>query len=179
MAESTTQPRLLKLQDVAALLGVPHAAVLGTARSGELLAVRIGRRDPWRVDRRRPEERFDELKAEAANRAASMAPPPSPLTPEPPAEKAVKEKCPETQCPINPRGLPQDAQFMTVGEAAELLGVSWPTVINRIKDGTFEASKSERRWLVRAADVEAALLQKKVARLMAKRARRRSRLRGL
>jgi len=202
MAESTTQPRLLKLSDVAVLLGVPTATVLVMARSGELPAVRIGKRDPWRVDRRRLEEHFDELRAKAAvreqpqgpsplkagatsskgsapraaNRAASMAPPSS--TPERPA-KAVKETRPGAPLPTNPRGLPQDAKSMTVGEAAELLRVSWPTVIRRINEGAFGASKIDRRWRASTADVESALMQKKVARLMAKRARRRSRLRGL
>ena len=64
---------------------------------------------------------------------------------------------------------------MTVGEAAELLKVSWPTVICRINDGTFAASKDDRRWRVSTADVEKAVMEKKIARLMAKRARRHAR----
>lgn len=170
MADPITQPRLLKLHDLAELLGVPDGAVLGMARSGELPAVRIGKRDPWRVDRRRLEERLDEFKIKSATWVQTQG------TTKAPGASSSKRS--ESRAAVLTRKgrTPPPTEFMTVGEAAELLGVSWPTVINRIKDGTFEASKSKRRWLVRAADVEAAVLQKKVARLLAKRARRQARV---
>jgi excisionase family DNA binding protein len=182
MADLITQPRLLKLPDVAALLGVPTETVLSMARSGELPAVRIGKRDPWRVDVRRLEEHFDELKAKSTS---WVQPQPPPKTVEARSlTKSAKRSVASTQTrrkqqsvtPIHPTPSSIPAGFMTVGEAAELLGVSWPTVITRIKDGTFQAFKSERRWLVRTADVEAALMKKKVARLLTKRAKRQARL---
>jgi len=183
MADSTNQPRLLKLPDVAALLGVPTETVLGMARSGEIPAVRIGRRDPWRVDRLRLEERFDELKAKSASWVQPQAPPKTARAPS--LTKSAKRSVAPTQTDrmeesdirTSPESSSIPPGFIKVGEAAELLGVSWPTVITRIKDGTFQAFKSERRWLVRTADVEAALMKKKVARLLAKRARRQARSR--
>lgn len=46
-----TQPRFLKLSDVAEVLNISAAQTYALVRSGELAAMKVGGRGQWRVDR--------------------------------------------------------------------------------------------------------------------------------
>jgi excisionase family DNA binding protein len=158
------EQRLLTFQQVSARLGIPEQKLLSMIRAGVLPAVRIGTRTPWRVDTQRLNERAEELKALAIDWVEPVSRP-----------KATVHRLPEKRDAQNVRPLPPDAHTVTVAQAAEALRCSWPSIINRIREGTFRATKVNRRWQVSKADVEAAVMQKKVAHLRAKRAKRSAR----
>jgi excisionase family DNA binding protein len=157
----TVEQRLLTLQQVAARLGIPEHKLPSMIRAGVLPAVRIGTRNPWRVDSRRLDMLGDDLKALAADWVHPVK-----------RTKATVHRLSENSEPQKVRPLPPDAHTVTVAQAAEALRCSWPSIINRIHEGTFRATKIDRRWQVASKDVEAAVMQKKVARLKAKRAKR-------
>lgn len=46
-----TQPRFLKLSDVAEILNISAAQTYALVRSGELAAMKVGGRGQWRVER--------------------------------------------------------------------------------------------------------------------------------
>lgn len=161
MRRQRVEQRLLTLQQVAACLGIPESKCLSMIRAGVLPAVRIGTRNPWRVDSRRLDDCAEELKALAADWAEPVDRP-----------KATVHRLLEKREPQNVRPLPPDADTMTVAQAAEALRCSWPSIINRIHNGTFRATKVDRRWQVCEDDVDAAVMEKQVARLKAKRSKR-------
>jgi excisionase family DNA binding protein len=63
------EPRLLTLEDVATYLSVSVAQVYALVRSGALVAVKIGGRGIWRVDRRELDLYVDRLHDQAIARS--------------------------------------------------------------------------------------------------------------
>ena len=63
------EPRLLTLEDVATYLSVSVPQVYALVRSGGLVAVKIGGRGIWRVDRRELDLYVDRLHEEAIARS--------------------------------------------------------------------------------------------------------------
>ena len=63
------EPRLLTLEDVATYLSVSVPQVYALVRSGTLVAVKIGGRGIWRVDRRELDAYVDRLHEEAIARS--------------------------------------------------------------------------------------------------------------
>ncbi len=61
-----TEPRYLKLEDVATYLSVSVPQVYALVRSGELPAVKIGGRGVWRVDKNELEAYLNRLKEQTA-----------------------------------------------------------------------------------------------------------------
>lgn len=151
----------MTLQQVAARLGIPERKLLAMIQAGFLPAVRIGTRNPWRVDTRRLEERTEDLKVLDRYWVDPVE------RPKIPVHRLVPPSKPKLVRP-----LPLGADAMTVALAAEALRCSWPSVTKRIHDGAFRATKVNRRWQIATEDVEAAVMEKKVDRLKAKRARR-------
>ena len=66
--EPAAAPRFLTLQQVADELNVSRAQVYALVRDGSLLAVKIGGRGQWRVERDRLEQYITRLYADAAAR---------------------------------------------------------------------------------------------------------------
>jgi excisionase family DNA binding protein len=67
------EPRLLTLEDVATYLSVSVAQVYALVRSGTLVAVKIGGRGVWRVDRNELDAYVDRLHEEALARSPATA----------------------------------------------------------------------------------------------------------
>ncbi len=63
-----TSPRFLTLQQVADELNVSHSQVYALVRDRSLVAVKIGGRGQWRVERARLEEYIERLYREAETR---------------------------------------------------------------------------------------------------------------
>ncbi len=63
------EPRLLTLEDVATYLSVSVPQVYALVRSGVLVAVKIGGRGIWRVDRRELDLYVDRLHDQAITRS--------------------------------------------------------------------------------------------------------------
>ena len=61
-----TEPRFLKLEDVATYISVSVPQVYALVRSGELPAIKIGGRGVWRVDRRKLEDYLENLETQTA-----------------------------------------------------------------------------------------------------------------
>ena len=61
-----TEPRYLKLQDVATYLSVSVPQVYALVRSGNLPAIKIGGRGVWRVDKDRLDDYLNELQEQTA-----------------------------------------------------------------------------------------------------------------
>ncbi len=66
-----TEPRYLKLEDVATYLSVSVPQVYALVRSGELPAIKIGGRGVWRVDKNELEGYLERLKEQTAEWAKS------------------------------------------------------------------------------------------------------------
>jgi excisionase family DNA binding protein len=67
--QKAIEPRLLTLEDVATYLSVSVPQVYALVRSGGLVAVKIGGRGIWRVDRRELDLYVDRLHEEAVARS--------------------------------------------------------------------------------------------------------------
>ena len=61
-----TEPRYLKLEDVAMYLSVSVPQVYALVRSGELPAIKIGGRGVWRVDKHELDGYLERLKEQTA-----------------------------------------------------------------------------------------------------------------
>lgn len=61
-----TEPRYLKLEDVATYLSVSVPQVYALVRSGELPAIKIGGRGVWRVDKGKLDAYLERLEQETA-----------------------------------------------------------------------------------------------------------------
>jgi excisionase family DNA binding protein len=63
--------RLMTPKDVAEYLNITESQVYTLMREGDLLALKIGKRGVWRVDREELEQYIERLKAEARSRVGS------------------------------------------------------------------------------------------------------------
>ena len=145
------EPRLMTVEQAAALLDVPPPKVLAMGTRGELPLVKLAEIDQWRVDRFVLERRlayFKDIASRWTPKSSRM------WVPEPRRYPKLKRTGSE------PRPLPEGAPFMTVWDAADLLEVTPFTIKTRIQDGTFRASKPDRIWLVSAEDVHEAAEEK-------------------
>ncbi len=68
MTSLPSPPRFLTLQQVADELNVSHSQVYALVRDRSLVAVKIGGRGQWRVERARLEEYIERLYQEAETR---------------------------------------------------------------------------------------------------------------
>ena len=66
-----TEPRYLKLEDVATYLSVSVPQVYALVRSGDLPAIKIGGRGVWRVDNSKLDSYLERLEEETAQWARS------------------------------------------------------------------------------------------------------------
>ena len=144
MRRSVVRPRLLTLEQAAALLEVPPSKILAMGARGDLPLVRLSEIEEWRIDRLVLERRLTYFK----DIASRWTPKRSRMwVPEPRRYPKLK------RTGFEPRPLPEGAASMSVWEAADLLEVTPFTIKSRIQDGTFRASKPGRTWLVSAEDV--------------------------
>jgi excisionase family DNA binding protein len=82
MTSPPPPPRFLTLQQVADELNVSHSQVYALVRDRSLVAVKIGGRGQWRVERARLEEYIERLYREAETRDPADLPDDEPA-PEP------------------------------------------------------------------------------------------------
>ncbi len=71
--KASASPRLLTPKDVAAYLNITESQVYTLMREGDLLALKIGRRGVWRVDREELERYLERLKEEAHQRVSKAS----------------------------------------------------------------------------------------------------------
>ncbi|MER3396208.1 MAG: hypothetical protein C4318_04190 [Acidimicrobiia bacterium] len=69
----TTPSRLLTPKEVAEYLSVTESQVYTLMREGDLLALKIGKRGVWRVDREELERYIESLKKEAIQRVRTAS----------------------------------------------------------------------------------------------------------
>ena len=151
VSRATVEPRLLTIEQTAALLGVPVSKALAMARRGDLPAVKLMHIQEWRVDWILLEKRLAYFKDIAVRWTPARS---RMWVPEPRRYPKLK------RTGSKPRALPEGAPHMSVWDAAELLEVTPFTIKSRIQDGTFRASKPGRTWLVSAEDVHEAVREK-------------------
>ncbi len=68
---SEVSARLLTPKDVAAYLNITESQVYTLMREGDLVALKIGKRGVWRVDREELDRYIERLKTEARKRLSS------------------------------------------------------------------------------------------------------------
>ncbi len=71
--KTTARPRLLTPKDVAEYLNITESQVYTLMREGDLLALKIGRRGVWRVDREELDRYIERLKEEARQRVSKAS----------------------------------------------------------------------------------------------------------